>query len=94
MIHGMRAVLAVVVSALSLALPGRAGPADYYLAPGGSDSNAGTQALPWRTVQHLRVDGESAEAYRVGENPGGEFRERVGFVRIGGRWFRTLPESL
>ncbi len=38
-------------------------------------------------LRDLAFDGDSATAYRVGENPGGEFREKVRFVRIGATWY-------
>jgi hypothetical protein len=37
------------------------------------------------------VDGDRAVAFRVGVNPGGEFREEVRFVRIGPTWYLDLP---
>lgn len=42
-------------------------------------------------LRDLRVDGDRASAVRVGENPGGEFRERVRFVRVDARWYRAAP---
>lgn len=50
-----------------------------------------THMLPG--LHELRVDGDRASAYRIGENPGGEFRERVEFVRLNGSWYRTASSE-
>src|SRR4051812_18671377 len=47
----MRASLATVFALTALLAAGAARATEYYVAPNGSDSNAGTMAAPWATLQ-------------------------------------------
>lgn len=42
-------------------------------------------------LRGLKVEGDEATAYRMGHNPGGEFREDLRFVRIEGLWYLAAP---
>ena len=42
-------------------------------------------------LHDLEVDGDRATGYRIGHNPGGEFREPVEFVRVDGHWYFAGP---
>src|SRR5690349_15634778 len=46
--QGLRVAIATFV--LGVALPALALAGSYYVSTSGSDSNAGTQAAPWRTI--------------------------------------------
>ncbi len=42
-------------------------------------------------LDDVTFDGDSARAFRVGENPGGTFREELRFVRVDAAWYIDLP---
>ena len=52
MIGRLLDLLAISVGWVALVGQAGASSSDYFLAPDGSDSNPGTQDLPWHTVQH------------------------------------------
>src|SRR5271163_198119 len=48
--------------------------ASFYVSPTGNDANSGTQALPWRTVQHAADTARAGSTVNV---RGGTYEERV-----------------
>ena len=64
--------VALVIVALALA-PGAARAAAYSVTPGGSDTNPGTAAQPWQTLQH------AADAVAAGDTVTVEPGTYVGF---------------
>ena len=50
-----RVLMTAAIIALSAAGVVEAQAANYYVALSGSDGNPGTQAAPFRTINHLRV---------------------------------------
>ena len=73
-------VLAIIACASMRAIaPVSAAPTTFYVAPGGSDSNPGTLAQPWATLQHA---GETAA-------PGDTVLVRGGTYAEGEIWLRA-----
>ncbi len=78
-ITGVRGFLRCVAVLLSL-LAGKALATDYYVAPNGSNSNSGTLAQPFATIQ------QAANAAQPGDNVyirGGTYRESVTLAHSG-----------
>lgn len=61
----MRARLFVVLAALALAAAPGALAATYWVAPGGSDAGAGSQAAPWATLQKAADTVAAGDTVRV-----------------------------
>jgi alpha-N-arabinofuranosidase len=73
----MRNKITTGLSALAFA----AAPAsEYHVAPGGNDSNAGTQPAPFRTIQHAAELAQPGDVITVHE---GVYRERINPPRGG-----------
>lgn len=64
-----------------LALQGLAGAATYQVSPSGLDTNTGTEATPWRTVQKAANTAVAGDTVLV---HAGLYAERVSFPRSGG----------
>ncbi len=83
--------VAALLLLFSFCLAPRAGAAMYYVAPTGSDSAAGTQAAPWRSIQRAV---NAAQAGDVISIQAGVYREQV---RLSGRngtptnWITVRP---
>lgn len=76
----MRYKCAILMTGLVMALQGRARAATFHVSPAGLDTNAGTEALPWRTVQ------KAATAMQAGDTAvvhAGNYNERITTARGG-----------
>ncbi len=87
----VHATLLVIVLALAQSLAAQIGDR-YYVSTSGDDSNAGTIAAPWRTIQH------AANAVTAGDTVyvfGGIYNESVNFPTSGTAWapisFQSYP---
>lgn len=58
---------------LLLALPALSNATNYYVATTGDDNNLGTQALPWRTVQHAEARLNAGDVAYIGD---GDYRDQ------------------
>jgi hypothetical protein len=72
--HARPRLLTVALAWVLFAAPGLAGASTYYVAASASDSNPGTEALPWRTIQ------KAADTLQAGDTVlvrAGTYNERV-----------------
>jgi alpha-N-arabinofuranosidase len=74
----MKQTLALSLSLLAIAICGRA--AEFHVATSGNDANAGTQAAPFRTIQHAADVAQPGDVITV---HAGVYRERVSPPRGG-----------
>jgi Bacterial Ig domain/Periplasmic copper-binding protein (NosD) len=93
--------LAALFAASLLFAPSAAPAADYYVAPGGSDSNPGSSASPWRTLQKAANSVGAGDAVHVGNGTyagfqitaGGSATSRITFVANGSSVLVNQPNS-
>ncbi|MCS7459823.1 right-handed parallel beta-helix repeat-containing protein [Paenibacillus doosanensis] len=83
---GKRALIGLSIAALGLALGNAAPPkasaagTEYYVSPTGNDSNAGTLASPWKTLQHAADTAVPGSTVYV---RGGTYNKKLSITRSG-----------